>query len=512
MDESSKMKAYAIFDGGGVKGAALAGCLQAAEDRQIEFVGYGGTSAGAIIALLACAGFKGGELRKIMVEEVDFTDFLDDSGVQLERLKELPNELRESRWKAQWLWIFWKYKDLIDQITQEFGLYRSRKLQDFLLRKLKEKLTSLEHKNDISFNDLNELHLPPLKIVASDIGLHVSRVYSGSHGGNNINGSVLEAVGASMTYPFVFRPMQVNYRFLMDGGLCSNLPIFLFERERRSDGLPVIAFDLIASTVSGSDDDYGFSRFCGDMLTTALESGEQLFREVLEGVYHVRIPVPEGIGTLDFRLSRDKRDQLFMKGYFETNTFLNKVVPQWEQALGTVERLQALNVPPRWVVPVLRSVARDFESLTPATNVRVSIKMPKDRSTLIVAYQFGMDNDSDRDLELAIGAGFSGRAWSTRLPVFGDLIEVKTNPSNWLITQEQQTKFRPDRKAVFSVPIFDVGNSAAAAHIVNDLDLLGVLSIDTDTPLADTTWLGDANKLVVRTARQWADIISRILS
>ena len=66
MDESSKMKAYAIFDGGGVKGAALAGCLQAAEDRGIEFVGYGGTSAGAIIALLACAGFKGRELQKIM--------------------------------------------------------------------------------------------------------------------------------------------------------------------------------------------------------------------------------------------------------------------------------------------------------------------------------------------------------------------------------------------------------------------------------------------------------------
>jgi NTE family protein len=511
MDESSKMKAYAIFDGGGVKGAALAGCLQAAEDRKIEFVGYGGTSAGAIIALLACAGFKGRELEKIMVEEVNFSDFLDDSGAQLEQLKKIPNELRESRSKVKWLWIFWKYKDLLDQITQEFGLYRSRKLQDFLLRKLKEKLPSLEHYDDVTFDDLNTLHLPPLKIVASDIGRHISRVYSGSRGVNELNGSVLEAVGASMTYPFVFRPVQVNDRFLMDGGLCSNLPIFLFERERRSDGLPVIAFDLIASKVAKSDA-YGFSRFCGDMLTTALESGEQLFHEVLERVYHVRIPVPEGIGTLDFALTRDQRFQLFTNGYYWTNTYLNKVVPQWEQALGTVEKVQALNVPPRWVVPVLRSIARDFEGMTPATSVRVSIKMPKDRSTLIVAYQFGMDNDSDRDLELAIGAGFSGRAWSTRLPVFGDLIEVKTNPSNWLITGEQQKKFRPDRKAVFSVPIFDVGRSAVAADSVNDLALLGVLSIDTDTPLADTKWLGDANKLVVRTAQQWADIISRILT
>lgn len=132
--------------------------------------------------------------------------------------------------------IFWKYKDLLDQIRQEFGLYRSRKLQDFLLRKLKEQLTLLEYNDDVTFDDLNKLHLPPLKIVASDIGRHVSRVYSG-RGGNELNGSVLEAVGASMTYPFVFRPVQVNDRFLMDGGLCSNLPIFLFEKERRSDGL-----------------------------------------------------------------------------------------------------------------------------------------------------------------------------------------------------------------------------------------------------------------------------------
>jgi len=47
------MKAFVILDGGGVKGAALAGCLAAAEDRGIEIVAYGGTSAGSIVALLA---------------------------------------------------------------------------------------------------------------------------------------------------------------------------------------------------------------------------------------------------------------------------------------------------------------------------------------------------------------------------------------------------------------------------------------------------------------------------
>jgi NTE family protein len=70
------MKAYAILDGGGVKGAALAGALSAAAENGIEFEGYGGTSAGAIVALLASVGFTPEEIRHIMLEEVDFTDFL----------------------------------------------------------------------------------------------------------------------------------------------------------------------------------------------------------------------------------------------------------------------------------------------------------------------------------------------------------------------------------------------------------------------------------------------------
>jgi NTE family protein len=53
------MQAYAVMDGGGVKGAALAGCLRAADDAGIEFIGFGGTSAGSIIAVLACVGFTG---------------------------------------------------------------------------------------------------------------------------------------------------------------------------------------------------------------------------------------------------------------------------------------------------------------------------------------------------------------------------------------------------------------------------------------------------------------------
>jgi NTE family protein len=81
------MKAYGIFDGGGVKGAALAGCLAAAQDQGTQFVGSGGASAGSIVALLAAVGYTGRDLQDIMVKQIDFSEMLEDGGRRLEKIK-----------------------------------------------------------------------------------------------------------------------------------------------------------------------------------------------------------------------------------------------------------------------------------------------------------------------------------------------------------------------------------------------------------------------------------------
>jgi len=98
------MKAYAILSGGGVKGAALAGCVAAAKDMKVEFVGYGGTSAGAIVALLGACGCDANKLRHIAVHQLDFQALLDDKGKELTRVKELvktinlPSKKRTGYW------------------------------------------------------------------------------------------------------------------------------------------------------------------------------------------------------------------------------------------------------------------------------------------------------------------------------------------------------------------------------------------------------------------------------
>src|SRR5438552_9448385 len=107
------MKAYAILDGGGVKGAALVGCLQAAEECGVEFAGYGGTSAGSIVALLSAAGMTPAQLKDTLVSK-DFAEFIDDDGTCLRRLRELPGKLRGNLISK--LITFGRHRDLWDRL------------------------------------------------------------------------------------------------------------------------------------------------------------------------------------------------------------------------------------------------------------------------------------------------------------------------------------------------------------------------------------------------------------
>ena len=249
------MKAYAILDGGGVKGAALAGCLAAAQDYGVEFVGYGGTSAGAIIAALASVGYTGQELRGIMKMEIKPRSLFPDDGADLEQgwkyVGRLAEILSSDSWlilKARRLKKLARDADpLAKRILNDAGLYTADKLCSILLRMIAEKLPQLRQSADVTFDDLQKARCKPLKIVASDLTHRRAAVFSYEDTG--YSSSVLAAVRASVSYPLVFRPVGLlDGRHLADGGLASNLPTFLFAEEHEISQYPILAFDLISPT------------------------------------------------------------------------------------------------------------------------------------------------------------------------------------------------------------------------------------------------------------------------
>jgi NTE family protein len=547
------IKAYAILSGGGVKGAALAGGLLAAKEKGYEFVAYGGTSAGSIIALLACVGYSPEELREIMVEEVDFAEFLDGTAAELQTLKDLPKDLKplleklptavqtivgkfnttlksnpfnflqsandllneikkNTKLISDTTDFFDKYNALLLKLSSEFGLCDGEFLEVFLRKKIDYKLPKLVNKPDITFADLKAQRCPTLKIVASDLKHRRPFVFS-ALGGDKQGGSVIDAVRASISFPFVFRPVKVNKTFLVDGGLGSNLPLFLFEKDLTRGNLPIVAFDLITASTNKTGK-YDLGDFFDDMMTTALESGDDLMRNVLKRVRYIPIRIPQDIGTLDFALEKSKKQQLFTQGHSDAASELSNydLKPK-----TLIEQLQAQYASPIVVTSILRAVAKEFEEMTNATKVRTNITLPAGDGTSIIVYQYGMDNDTDCDLILDVDAGCTGRALIDRNMILADLVAAKQYySSDWKMKRPQQSKVRKDRKAMLAIPIFVHTEMVGLSDLLHvntppllDIEPIGTLAVDTDTALEDTMWA--VEPVALELAKQWARVLAYVL-
>ncbi|MDE2507498.1 MAG: patatin-like phospholipase family protein, partial [Planctomycetota bacterium] len=206
-----KIPAYAILDGGGVLGAALAGCLKAAEDYGFEFVGYGGTSAGSIVALLASVGYSGDELGKL-ITETPFTKFLEEDGKKLTELKKhvktiitavQPGWIRAVLNICQLLSAFVALRSAVDDPKKAFGVDAGTSLEAFLTEMVHAKVQLLKDAPMITFDQLEKAKCKPLKVIASDLTRRQPAIFSSENQSYGL--SVIDAVRASSCYPVVFK-------------------------------------------------------------------------------------------------------------------------------------------------------------------------------------------------------------------------------------------------------------------------------------------------------------------
>jgi NTE family protein len=493
------MQAYAIFDGGGVKGAALAGAFKAAQDSHIEFVGFGGTSAGSIVALLATLGYAGDELEHVMTEDLALRDLAHELKVPL---KAVPNIMKALASPGLFLGPkLMAHRGVFRTLSADLGFSSGKKLSENIYKLVVRKFSQL--KRDFTFHDLAKLGRPPLKIVASDVRERKPLIFSAA-GKDELGGSVLEAVRASMSYPFAFKPVRVSERYLVDGGLCSNLPVFLFDEERDEDRLPLLAFDLVPEPQPFSEN-YGLRQFSLDMLETSLEAGDYLMRRSSQDVHHIQIRVPGDITALDFDIPKERLQDLFHRGSAATHEYIQRELSIWQQAESQIEALQARHGSPEDVRFVLERFANHVESATSLTNVRTHIMMPTrwDRRTII--YHYNMDEDTDQDLSLSQDGGCSGKCWTTKSPTYADLVDAGTgdNYVKWKMTKQEQLKVKKDRKTMLSIPVFAPGSSER---------LIGVLSADSDVHLRVGTDDDEDIERALAIGQSWAVVFTAVLA
>lgn len=193
-----------IFEGGGVKGIAYVGAMQVLEQRQIlkNIKRVGGTSAGAINALLFSLGYTTVEQRDIL-SSTDFKDFMDDS--------------------------FGAIRD-IRRLAKDFGWHKGDFFSSWIGDLIQKKLGKVT----ATFQDLEKAGQPALYMTGTNLSTGYSEIFSIER---HADMPLATAVRISMSIPLFFAAVRYgqNSDVYVDGGCMRNYPVKLFDRERYID-------------------------------------------------------------------------------------------------------------------------------------------------------------------------------------------------------------------------------------------------------------------------------------
>lgn len=306
-----RVQVNAVFQGGGVKGIALAGAITVAEQRGFRFHNVAGTSSGAIVASLLTAGYNGEELRAI-IERTPFASFLGKS--MLSSIKVVGPAIR---------------------LLLKKGLYSGDPLETWI-----EQL--LAAKGIRTFGDLRPQQL---RIIASDISqgkLLVLPDDIAKYGIDPQQLTVARAVRMSASLPFFFDPVIVHRKktfrkapplvsnldsdiYIVDGGVLSNFPLWIFDdephgsnRDRRPT--PTIGFQLVGRAAQKPRQIGGPLSMLQAMFTTMMDAHDERFIEEHNEFRTIKISTM-GVRTTDFDLSKEQNSLLFESGVRAANKF-----------------------------------------------------------------------------------------------------------------------------------------------------------------------------------------------
>jgi NTE family protein len=312
-----------VFEGGGVKGIAFVGALEAAHERGIDkWVNVAGTSAGSIIAALLAVGYKPSELREIL-EQTDYAQFADYG---------------------------WGGKVIggARNVLRGRGLCPGNAFSEWLAERFKE---SPLRKADPTFHDV-ERTLPPelnadererarfrLRVIASDVTEGRMLVlpddiedYTDKDGRPYLKEelSIGRAVRMSMSFPYFFEPVELyryeRVHYVVDGGVLSNFPIFLFDGDKPPLKRWTFGFRLFGGRPPETPSYRPIPRPLWQ-----IPLGKAMFFSATEAwdrksskASSVRtISIPTGaVPTLKFELSHDERDNLRINGHAAAAQFL----------------------------------------------------------------------------------------------------------------------------------------------------------------------------------------------
>lgn len=307
------MRADGVFSGGGVKGIAFAGAIAAAEAAgYTEWRRLAGTSAGAIAAMALAVGYDAAGIRTAL----EATDYgrIADTGGPLGRARNLIQRHSLARGRGLGEWI----EELLRSApapASSFGELEGR---------LQVVGCDLAHSRLVVFPD--------------DVGLYEDE---GGRPYIPADFPIAKAVRVSASYPYFFPPLALRDRatgrqgVLVDGGVASAFPVFLFDRPRPR--WPTWGFRLHSGSgpARPSHREIGGIDWPVEMAWGILDTAMNAFdNHDLLGFGERVVSIPTGdVDTLDFGLAQEQREFLYRSGLDAGRVFFD-ARPSGRNALG----------------------------------------------------------------------------------------------------------------------------------------------------------------------------------
>ena len=226
---SSAQKVGLVLSGGGAKGMTHIGIIRALEENNIPIDYITGTSMGAIVGSLYAMGYSPDDMEK-MLKSPDFKKWYSSGGIEEEYM----------------------YYFKMNPPTPEFiniQLSKMKMAKKVKTRFLPSSVVDPMHMN-IVFVELyaqatakcrgnfDQLFVP-FRCVASDVYNKRPLIMS--------NGDLGDAVRASMSFPGMFKPIEIDSVLAYDGGIYDNFPVSTMIKDFNPD---IIIGSVVSSNPS----------------------------------------------------------------------------------------------------------------------------------------------------------------------------------------------------------------------------------------------------------------------
>ena len=267
-----------VFSGAGIKLYSFLGFIRILEEKDIlsNIKAFIGTSSGSLISLLCSLNFKYKEIEEILMK------------INTKNLKNITSEN-------------------IISFFDNYGLDDGKHLQRILTIVLKLKTNN----ENISFKELYEITNKKLIITTTCVNNMETKFFNYK---DTPDVSVLKAIMMSISVPLLFKPIALNDKLYVDGGLTNHYPIDFFKNEKNKTFGVLIYSDINMDIEINSIDQYIYNIFCCSFL--------KLVKNCYSDYKNNTVLIENNTNFLNFDIDYNSKLDMINDSYNKTKNFM----------------------------------------------------------------------------------------------------------------------------------------------------------------------------------------------